>query len=420
MTDTSKPDKERERQERVIAELGAYPDTAREYVALAARKFGATISYRGSIKLDHLHGYASSDDLSRDVRILASELKLTLSKPDINDAVRRYIVDQRDGALHDLRMIFQKRREFDWHELVTQCFDTRHVGKEFVVAVLRHFVWQVQRKLAGQPVFHHLMPVLHGRQGGGKTYFIERFVAPLIEVTGYADFGQIADERMIDLWRNFILVLDEMAKASKTDIETVKHVITAQTLERRPMRTNAMVTIPQNATFVGASNHRVAEMIRDDTGNRRNVELFYVRPVDDDYLSTVDWHSAWSSVQAEDPAPILAVAEQLAEQQAEARHHGPVEYWLMHLGPVDLELLRRLAGGDDLVSTRQLYEAYVDHRREVTSGHDHERRTEQTFAHELHRITDADDKANITKARTKTRNGWRIAPAAERSTGSPA
>ncbi|PTQ58586.1 virulence-associated protein E [Sphingomonas sp. PP-CE-3G-477] len=393
---------------RVTETLGKVPGSALEYVTLAAEKFATAISYRGSIRVEHLNGFASPYDLARDVRILAAELKLKFPRNDINDAVDRYIVDQRDSALHTLRRQFQQRQDFDWHAMVRVCFDCGEVGEDYIVAILRHLVWQVQRKIAGRAAYSHLMPVLHGPQGCGKTFWIEQFVSPLSDVTSYADFGQIADERMIDLWRSYVIVLDEMAKAGKADIETVKHIITAPTLERRPMRTNASVTITQNATLIGASNHRLAELIRDETGIRRFVELFYRRPADPDYLHTVDWHAAWASVQAEDEAPILAVADVLAEQQAGSRHHGPVEYWLLHMSDLDLNELSKLAGPDDLLSTQQLYDAYVEHRRDVTAQFDREHRSQQAFAIELHRITDADADAPIKKARTKKRNGWRI------------
>jgi len=80
----------------------------------------------------------------------------------------------------------------------------------------------------------------------------------------------------------------------------------------------------------------------------------------------------------------------------------------MHLTDLDLSELQKLAGADDLLSTQQLYDAYVQHRREVTAQYDREHRSQQTFAIELYRITDADDAAVIKKARTKKRNGWRI------------
>ena len=75
---------------RVTEALGVIPGSAREYVALAAQKFSAAITYRGSIRLEHLHGFASPYDLARDMRILAAELKLKLPRNDINDAVDRY------------------------------------------------------------------------------------------------------------------------------------------------------------------------------------------------------------------------------------------------------------------------------------------------------------------------------------------
>lgn len=399
--------KRAERIERIKTELGAYPNSPAHYAELAARKLHASVTYKGAMTMAGL-SHASLLDLQRDARILAVELGIAYKPAQINDVIDRWALDQREAHLTAIRKTIAIRVDFDWHALVRECFDTSDMDADLIVAILRHTVWQVQRKLAGKPVIHHLMPVLYGAQGNGKTYWLERFVAPLRELTTHSDFQAIADERMIDLWRSSIIVLDEMAKAGKADVETVKHVITAATLDRRPMRTTSLVQVAQRATLIGASNHRLVEVIRDETGARRFVELVYRRPADPHYLDTIDWYAAWSSVQAEDECPILPYLDALKTAQADMRHTGPVEQWVASLTTATLVSLNREAGSDGLVSGEVLYDAYNEHRREVTPAYDREARTLNTFCNELRRVVEQRADCPIQRKRTKSRNAWKI------------
>ena len=83
------------------------------------------------------------------------------------------------------------------------------------------------------------MPVILGPQGKGKSTFVNMFIAPLRELTLEVNFKAIEDDRNIDIWNSFILFLDEMGYASKADVDTIKNAITANTLTRRPMRSNS-------------------------------------------------------------------------------------------------------------------------------------------------------------------------------------
>jgi predicted P-loop ATPase len=116
------------------------------------------------------------------------------------------------------------------------------------------------------PIFNHLFAVLIGKQGSGKSTLMKKLIEPVAEVAIPADFKAIADEKIIAIWRNYIMYPDEMGWASKSNIEIIKNVISADTVLRRPMTTNNAEEIRQNATFIGRANvFDLAELIRDVT-----------------------------------------------------------------------------------------------------------------------------------------------------------
>jgi hypothetical protein len=146
------------------------------------------------------------------------------------------------------------------------------------------------------------------------------------------DFKQITDDRNISLWRNFVVFLDEMGWASKSDMDTVKNIISAPTLTRRVMRTNVTQEVAQNVTFIGAANAtELAELIRDATGTRRFVSLTMIDKPDRSVINSIDWREVWQSVDhtAEDP---MAPFKQLLQARQEAeRIKTPVEDWVDHI-----------------------------------------------------------------------------------------
>jgi hypothetical protein len=182
------------------------------------------------------------------------------------------------------------------------------------------------------PIFDHLMLVILGSQGTGKSTLIRELLEPVCELIAPADFKQITDDRNIDLWKNFVIFLDEMGWASKSDVDTVKNIITAPVLQRRPMRTNATCTVAQNATFIGAANAtELGELIRDTSGTRRFATVTMSDNPDRNVINAIDWWDVWQSVDhaAEDPmAPFKGV---LKDRQDIDRLKHPIEEWITSL-----------------------------------------------------------------------------------------
>lgn len=274
--------------------------------------------------------------LKRDLRLLRDEDRITgVTDTSIGDAVDAWFDAYREQRLPEIYGTVRFDREVvadadrHWSMLQEAGFGRQH-PPGFVAGVLRKFVWQVKRKMLGLPVTNHLMPILSGPQHSGKSTFLMQFLRPVAEVAVPSDFKQVTDDRNIDLWRNFVVVMDEMSYATKADMENTKFVITAALLSRRPMRTNSLISVRQNATFIGCSNKTLAQLIQDETGLRRFVELHFVQ-VDWEVLNRIDPVLLWRSVDEAGGDPSLAIMDQIREQQEENRLRSPVEVWLGHL-----------------------------------------------------------------------------------------
>lgn len=386
--------------------LGKCPSTCCEFVGSYVKVHKVTVNFAGSVRArDPLTERANNRtivELARDMRVMSAELGLPIQREAINDAVDAWYQDAREARVDIIRRELDGKGMFDWLELASRCFDCSELSPDFVAAVLQKFMHQVKTKMAGREVGHHLMPVFLGPQGSGKTTFIHKMISPLSELSRDADFKMIADERHISLWKSYVLFIDEMGHADKADMEIVKHVVTAHVLDRRPMRTTDVVSIRQCATFIGASNKTIAELIRDDSGMRRFVGLPYRSDADRDYINNVDWLVAWKSISIDNPDPMDAFRDELAAQQSASRYVSPVEAWLTDLKPASCTAASDEKGQIEPVD---LYADYLSHFRCRNDGQ--RPKTLNGCMQEVGRlIKGRPDAYDIEKKKMKSGNFW--------------
>lgn len=167
------------------------------------------------------------------------------------------------------------------------------------VHALAQFMWLVKRKLMGLEVRDHIMPVLYGSQGGGKSRAAKALFKPL-EDLGYVlnvSVSQLADERYLKvLSENFIAFADEMTAAERADVNSLKNIITASILTPRKLGTNSAFKIRQNCTFFGASNRHINEMIFDSTGMRRFYQINCLSKFNWTAVNNINYLQAWRSI----------------------------------------------------------------------------------------------------------------------------
>lgn len=275
------------------------------------------------------------EDLCRKTRILSKELHMPFSAADIADVAQEWVYDQRSRRkLEIFEKIKFRPREFmkqriAWDK-ISECFDFEEkqgLSLPAKEACIKHFIWQVKRKMRNLPIENHMMVILLGPQGIGKTSWMHSLLKPVSELTSPTDFKQMTDDRNIDIWENYILVTDEMGWASKANIDSVKQLITAESLSRRYMRTNSATPVVQNATFIGASNRELDQLIRDETGARRFIGI-RMKHHDWQNLKDVQMHILWNSVNEEADSPIMEYMDEVKCYQERVRSETSVERWV--------------------------------------------------------------------------------------------
>lgn len=263
---------------------------------------------------------------------LDSETK-RFSRDDLRDIVDEWIDEARLRQLEDIR------RKLSGYDPASEEQLSRLIiaitGREDTTdrEVLRHWIWQVKRKLFGKEVGEHLMPILRGKQGSGKTFVVEhRILKPLKELCYRTSVKTLLDPREARLiMDHFVLFLDELAGATKADIEELKRILTTDETKLRVMRTTHHETGASNASYIGACNKPVPDLIMDPTGMRRFYEIPVLDVLDREAINSIDYGVLWKCVSEETPlggAPYYLVESEVKLRQEQLRHRGPVELWL--------------------------------------------------------------------------------------------
>lgn len=198
------------------------------------------------------------------------------------------------------------------------------------VAVVEHFIWQVKRKIHGLPVSHHMMPVLYGKSGGGKSVAVLKLLDPIISVVVNTDMGIFNDSfSKRSFLRNFVMFFDELAGVETIDVDLLKQSITSPTIEWRMMRSEGTFSGPQNCTFIACSNTHLRERIVDPTSARRFWQINCQDTLNWDLINSIDYLALWQSVDEKLDSPIVALMDQIRIlQERELKARGIIEEWL--------------------------------------------------------------------------------------------
>jgi hypothetical protein len=238
-------------------------------------------------------------------------------------------------------------------------------GKDdrLVIAVIKHFIWQVKRKLNRLPVEHHLMPIVVGKTRGGKSTAVQKLLTPLTELVGGDGLGLnvLSDERYNYLLTQFyVMVFDEMDKAMRTDVEALKSRITLPTVSWRVLGTNMSSGGANVATFIGTSEKPVSQLINDSLGAGRFFQLDAQERLDWHAINDADSLAMWRSVDEHGPAPIEAFLPALREHQDRIKATGTVEEFVADR----LVPLSDRAPVKDSMPFDSLYDLYSQHQED--------------------------------------------------------
>lgn len=272
------------------------------------------------------------DAICDELQLMNDELSLGFRERMITVAFSKYLhtnsIKRRKHLIAKVQFDGNTRANV-WQTLVKTCF-TDDDPVDYNIAVAQKFIWQVKRKMNKIKVYDHIMPVLYGTQGKGKTEFIKRFVEPISENVSYPNLKDITDSRSRQLWTRWILVVDEMEGYEKTDVDALKNVITKDIVTGRVLGTHYDFNEINAASLIGASNKSLDELIKDSTGMRRFIQLNW-EDIDEtgwSVINGIDFLGLWKSVDETCDDPLKPFKEYNKAKQEELRQKTLVEQWV--------------------------------------------------------------------------------------------
>lgn len=169
-----------------------------------------------------------------------------------------------------------------------------------VTAVLAHYLWTIKRRLAGKETFYQMMPILFGKQNGGKSIAVKKLLSPLQNLVQSLSLPAVVDPRVqMTFNRTFAVIIDEMAGAHKTDVDALKNLITASDIDIRKLHTNTTIKVKQNVNLIGTTNRPVGEIIYDTSGARRFYEIHTLDIINWAAINSIDYNELWRGINEE-------------------------------------------------------------------------------------------------------------------------
>lgn len=227
-------------------------------------------------------------------------------------------------------------------------------------AVMAHFLWQIKRKLNGLPVSYHMMPIIWGKTGVGKSEALRKLMGP---ISGYVLTGmsldKIGDDRYYrQLADHLVAFFDEMPKVDKAPVEHIKQVITADELTGRILYSNGYKAYKQNCTFIGTSNESPSQLIKDTTGMRRFHYIKCADKIDWDAINGLDYVKLWQEINEFCDIPYTSsVREELKTKQEEVRQRDAIEEFINE-GYLDA------SATDSKFKSKEAYELFKEYSKD--------------------------------------------------------
>jgi hypothetical protein len=264
------------------------------------------------------------------------KLGLTFNEKELTNALGKWVKRRKDDISSDMMnevayegIVFEEMVEPEWDRFIKAITNT---NPEETKTVLKHFIWQVKRKMFGLPVTYHMMPVFFGPQEAGKSTVVRDFLCkPVKDFFASTDFATITDNRSHDIWDNYVLFFDEMGRSAVSHLEDIKRKITEDTFNSRVLGKNSDTLVVNRATFIGTTNKDISRLIFDDTGMRRFYQVDCLPKLDWTVTQTIKYLHLWRSVNERADTPLLAdtaMLQRVKKVQSRKRQITMIEKWL--------------------------------------------------------------------------------------------
>jgi hypothetical protein len=316
--------------------------------------------------LCHLNGQHYQEGIPTPLNVLAEyirdfsdkELRQDLSIAKIHSIIQANVFNMRKKRFEELKNYVEyDGSEFNFSQL---CEAITGETNPLIERIIKHFLWQVKRKMWDKKVIYHIMPVLVGKSGSGKSELVYKMVEPIKDIAYMdGDFKKLVDTREShNLTENYVYFIDEMSKAEYSDVDTIKNKITSNTIQYRILGTNSTVSGKNTTTFIGASNTRIEFVIKDETSSRRFFQIITLDKMKWGLINSFDYLKMWKSIDENAENPYIAdVYADIVEAQKGFKHMSIVEHFIKETMP-NLSSIE----GEGRISRQELFSKFKEYK----------------------------------------------------------
>lgn len=335
---TKTKDAERETQRcRCFSDIGIYPETVEDLISAFVKSRNVVMKFDGRFTIRGKNSDANY--IENMIYLWCEKLKLFNNKKAISAAFQNWQSDEDDRQLAEAvdRVRYDPSIDPQQTELTKLVqlvvagagnpSDTAR-NQSAAETALSSFIYRVKNHMRGQWKHGaHLMPIFHGRQGCGKTTLVNHLLSPIEGFDSEIGFEMLRDNSSFyQLSKMPVMFFDEMAGIGKADVETLKGVMTSTGRQmRQAYQTASVKTVV--STFIGCSNRDIRTLIRDETGNRRFLQID-MKHTGREEIHQIDMLKIWRSVDENNVAPIYANKQLVQSVQHQQRYQSPIEEWL--------------------------------------------------------------------------------------------
>ena len=215
-------------------------------------------------------------DLLSTLRVLADQYSRQTASKDlcsakIQDHLNVVVGEMADAKKEELKqkLRFDPKAPDLFDELLDAMRVTEH--REIHKRAIKHYLWQIKRKLWGEePSYHFMLVLFTNKQAFGKTGFLRQFHRPMLEVFANITADRIRDQFGGDVFENyFVACVDELSQLARTDVAQLKEFVTRKDAVQRKMYSQVHQETRQNTTLCGTTNRPINQVVYDPSGMRR-------------------------------------------------------------------------------------------------------------------------------------------------------
>lgn len=165
---------------------------------------------------------------------------------------------------------FNNLPEYDETEdYITQLADTISTTKqELWQQCFKKWLVAMVGCVLDEKVINHTVIVFSGKQGLGKTTWVEKLIPkPLKEHLFSGTINPNNKDTLVQLSECMLINLDELENLNRSEIGSLKEIITKTQIRMRRAYGHNNETMPRRASFAGSVN--TAQFLNDSTGSRR-------------------------------------------------------------------------------------------------------------------------------------------------------